>query len=148
MSDWLLILYKPSTGHSLGAIFLFFEFRKNVWVLSFFKLLDCRVWPHPSFHRRFDQLLVFRLTSNSIHTFYRTFPGDKCFVFFWISIFFFSFETLKLGNFERQFDTLVGVRWTSNFVQAFYRAFLGGKFFVFSNSPQLFELWCSQNFGL
>ena len=147
MSDWLLILYKPSTGHSLGAFFLFFWISKKCSSFVVFKLLDCRVWPHPSFHRRFDQLLGFRLASNSIHTFYRTFPGDKCFVFLNFE-FFFSFETLKLGNFERQFNTLVGVRWTSNFVQAFHRAFLGGNFFVFSNSPPLFELWCSQNFRL
>ena len=97
MSDWLLILYKPSTGHSLGAFFLFFWISKKCSSFVVFKLLDCRVWPHPSFHRRFDQLIVFRLTSNSIHTFYRTFPGDKCFVF--LNFDFFSL-VLKLWNLE------------------------------------------------
>ena len=139
--------FKFCTGlpHSIpwGQIFCFLKFTPTFRVMVFSKFQTVE-YDHQHTH-----YLVFGLTSNSIHTFYRTFPGDKCFVFFFlISKKFFSFETLKLGNFERQFDTLVSVRWTSNFVQAFYRAFIVGTFFVFSNSPQMFQLWCSQNFGL
>ena len=97
------------------------------------------------FPRRFDQLLVIQLTSNFVHTFYRAFPRGF-FLFFRISIFFSSFETLKLRNFEVRFDTLVDVRLTSYFVQTFYRAFPGGNFFIFLNFEKMFEFCRFLNF--
>ena len=148
MSDGLQILYRPSTEHSLGAIFLFSQIHPHFSSYGVLKISDCRVWP--SAHTLLRKVIGHISSSSIEFKFDSTFPGDKFFcILKFPPIFrvmeFSKFRTVEWDHqqthhFGQWSDTFLVILLTSNLVHSICKAFPADLFLNF-DFLKVLEFW-------